>query len=286
MARLPAFRRAAPPLDGTILVTGASSGLGEAFARQLAPTARHLVLVARRAERLERLRQELVAAHPSLKVTVEVRDLARLEEVDALVGSLAEAGIGIDVLINNAGLGDMGLLVGASWPKLEQMLRVNVLALTALTFHLYPPMVARGRGGVLNVSSGFGLVFFPGFAAYVGTKHYVTGFTDSLRIEAAGTGVVVSQVCPGPVTTEFEAGAETRLGAGVPPVLQISPDRCVRDALAGFRSGRALMVPGWLAWAGILLGRVTPRWLLRLVFAPLAWEMRRRAHPTPGSASG
>jgi uncharacterized protein len=270
---------ARPPLDGTILVTGASSGLGEAFARQLAPTAAHLVLVARRAERLERLRDELLAVRPSLAVTVEVRDLARVDEVDALVASLAAGGIEVDVLINNAGIGDIGMFEGSSWPKLEQMVRVNVLALTALTLHLYPRMIARGRGGVLNVSSGFGLVFFPGFGAYVGTKHYVTGLTDSLRVEAAGTGVAVCQLCPGPVATEFEAGSDSRVGAGVPTFLQITAERCVRDALAGFRRGRALIVPGWLAWGGILLGRVTPRWLLRLVFTPIALEMRRRATP-------
>ncbi|MEZ4235827.1 MAG: SDR family NAD(P)-dependent oxidoreductase [Myxococcota bacterium] len=268
---------ARPPLDGTILVTGASSGIGAAFARQLAPTARHLVLVARRAEALAALRDELVAAHPALRVTVAPCDLARPAELDALVAQLAADRVEVDVLVNNAGIGDMGLLDGASRAKLDQMLQLNVLAVTQLTLHLYPGMVARGRGGVLFVSSGFGLVLFPGFAAYVGTKHYVTGFADSLRVEAAGTGVCVTQACPGPVRTGFEDGAENRLGQPIPPWIMITPECCARDTLSAFRAGRALVVPGWLAWFGISLGRLTPRWLLRLVFAPIAWEMRRRS---------
>ena len=97
----------------------------------------------------------------------------------------------------------MGLYEFADWEKTLQMIRVNVEAVALLTHRFLPPMLKQRRGGILNVSSGWGLSFMPGFAAYVGTKHFVTGFTESIRLEAKSMGVVVSQVCPGPVATEF-----------------------------------------------------------------------------------
>jgi hypothetical protein len=268
-----------PPLDGTVLVTGASSGMGVEFARQVAPTARALVLVARRRERLEALRDELVAAHPRLRVEVEARDLTVSAEVDALVDSLDARGLQVDVLINNAGLLDeLGLLDGSRWSGVDRMLQLNVVAFTHLVVRLYRPMVERGRGGILTVSSGFGLVALPGFAAYCGTKHYVTAFTEALRAESAGTGVVVTQACPGPVNTEFLDAPANRFGVGVPPWAMISAERCARWALGAFRSGRAMAVPTtWWIWLSIGSGRLSPRWVLRPVFALVARAMRRRA---------
>ena len=264
-----------PPLDrSTILITGASSGIGLELARQLAPRAGGLILVARRTERLEALRTELVGRRPDLVVSVQTCDLGDRAATDAMLARV-EAEVGsIDVLINNAGMGDMGLFELADWDKVARMLELNVVALTHLTHRLLGGMSARGRGGVLQVSSGFGLEFLPGFAAYVGTKHYVTGFTEALGIEARGRGVVVSQLCPGPVATEFEELAGNFTGRKVPGWLELSAAECVRAGLRGFERGRALIVPGFAMKLLMLFGSLSPRWLKRLVYRPVAAQLR------------
>ena len=266
----------APPLDGTILLTGASSGIGRAMARQLAPTASALIIVARRESRLQELATELRAAHSALTVSVQPCDLGDLAAVDAMLARVAEEVGPVDVLINCAGLGDIGVFDLADWSKLRLMVDVNCTALTYLTHRLVPGMRDRRRGGVLNVSSGFGLVFMPGVAVYAASKHYVTAFTEGLRLDLVGTGVVVSQVCSGPVDTEFEEVAGNPTGMEVPSLILLSPERCAAVALRGFRRRRALIVPGF--WIGLLLwlGRLTPRPVSRLIYRWMAPALRRR----------
>jgi len=251
-----------PPLDGSVLVTGASSGIGEVIARMLAPRARRLVLVARREERLQALADELRAAHPRLEVEIQCCDLvdprARRELLEAL-----DAGSPIDVLVNNAGFGDQSLFERAQWTKLDRMIALNIGALTQLVHHLLPGMIERGRGGVLNISSGFGLSWVPGLAVYIGTKHYVTGFTESLRAEVIGQGIVVSQVCPGPVLTEFHDVTENTTGQRPPRFVMITAEQCAREALRGFERGRAIIVPGFYIRNLLRLDAITPRWLWR-----------------------
>lgn len=272
-----------PPLDGSVvMVTGASSGLGREFARLLAPRVRTLVLVARRVDRLEALRDELTATRPALSVVLAPCDLVDRAATDAMLDAVARDVGAVDVLVNNAGMGDMGLFERSSWDKTRQMLAINVDALCHLTRRLLPGMVERRRGGVLNVSSGFGLQFMPGFAAYAGTKHFVTGFTESLRLEARRTGVVVSQVCPGPVATEFEEVAGNFTGQKVPGFIELDAPTCARAALAGFERDRALVVPGLAMKVVMALGAATPRWVLRLLYGPVAARLRalQDAHET------
>jgi short-subunit dehydrogenase len=263
-----------PPIDhGTILVTGASAGLGVEFARQLAPRARRLILVARRRDRLEQLRAELVERHPKLEVRVEECDLADRDALTALCDRIdAEVGV-VDVLVNNAGFGDAGMFDLASWDKLERMIELNVRALTYLTHRMLRPMIERRRGGILNVSSGAGLQFYPSFAAYIGTKHYVTGFTEALRTEVSSFGVVVSQLCPGPVSTEFNevAGVPKKIDVGR---VSLSAERCVRIALRGFSRGRALVVPGFLMALVMAFAGMTPRFMRRLSMRLAAPRLR------------
>jgi short-subunit dehydrogenase len=268
-----------PPIDdAVILLTGASSGIGREMARLLAPRARALALVARRRERLEQLREELSGAREGLAVSVHACDLADLDAVSTMLGAVRAEHGDPDVLINNAGLGDAGLFDRTDWNKTRQMIRVNVEALTLLTRELVPNMVERGRGGVLNVSSGFGLSFMPGFATYAGTKHYVTAFTEGLRLDLRGTGVVVSQVCPGPVETEFNeiAGVPDAVS---PRLLRLSASRCARVALRGFERNRALVVPGVLMSVLLWANAFTPRWVLRLLYWPVSRALRRRLPP-------
>ncbi len=243
----------------TAMVTGASSGLGEVFARMLAPRVRRLVLVARREDRLLTLRAELVAAHANLD---EVRICRADLSVEAERERLAAAECGeIDLLINNAGLGDYGDFAGSDWERSRAMLEVNVAALTRLAHAVLPGMRARRRGGIINVSSLAGELFMPDFAVYAATKAYVTRFSEALRLETREDGIAVVAVCPGPVHTEFGAVAhrpgQSKRDMPLYGLLYARPEKVVSDALDALHSGRACVFPTWrVRWlaAGI-------RWL-------------------------
>lgn len=265
------------PLDGgVVLVTGASSGIGRELARQLAPRAKAVALVARRKERLDALAAELEAAKPGLRALAVSCDLSDLEACDRMLAEVERELGPVDVLVNNAGFGDMSMFDRADWPKTKRMIDVDVTALVYLTHRALPGMVARGRGGILNVSSGFGLNLAPGFAGYVGAKHFVTAFTECLRMDLCGTGVVVTQVCPGPVDTEFDDNLGNFLGRQAPAFVTLSPARVARAAVRAFLCRRALVIPGFWMKGLVRLGAWSPRWLLRWVYGLAARAMRRR----------
>ncbi len=258
----------------TVLLTGASAGIGNEMAKMLAPKVQRLILVARRVDRLEQLKTELTAKHPALIVTLEPCDLADLDAVGALCDKLA--GTEIDILINNAGVGDLGMFELSDEQKTQFMIRLNCQSLVLLTRRMLPGMVKRNRGGILNISSGFGLAVTPGMAAYIATKHFVTGFTESLHMELAGTNVVVTQVCPGPVRSEFAGHLGNFTEQKAPGFVEIDAATCARQSLSAFARGRAMFVPGFVIWLIMLMNAATPRWLLRLVMHPLARLLRRK----------
>jgi len=263
-------------------LTGASAGIGREIARLVGPRARVLVIVARRRERLEELAGELTSKSPGLKVDVRPTDLSDPDAAVAMVDAVAAEHGPVDVLINNAGLGDVMLFEVSDPAKNQRMIDVNVSALVAMTRAVIPAMVQRKGGGVLMISSGFGLTWLPGLAAYIGTKHFVTGFTESLRCEMAGTGVAITQICPGPVATEFEAIAGNPTGEKVPSIIEISAQRCARESIAAFDKRRAMHIPGLLIRWFTRLGIWTPFWLRRLLYGPIARELRRRIASNAG----
>lgn len=152
------------------LITGASAGIGREFARQLARRAQSLILVARREERLSELRDELTGNHPGLTVHIRKINLANLSQVEELIAWLEREKIDVDLLINNAGLGDLGPFATSDPARNEEMMLVNMVALTSLTRRLLPQMIAKNRGAILNVSSSAGFLPIPGFAIYAATK--------------------------------------------------------------------------------------------------------------------
>src|SRR5260370_40076242 len=248
-------------IDGcSALITGASSGIGREFARQLAGRARSLILVARRDERLNQLRDELRQQHPNLIVHIRKTDLADLAQLKELVAWLGREKTDVDLLINNAGLGDLGPFATSDPPRNEQITLVNMVALTSLTRHLLPQMIANKRGAILNVSSSAGFLPIPGFAVYAATKAYVTSFSEALRAELRGTGVSVCTLCPGPVPTEFQEAAKRPGGQpeGGPEFVQVSAEQVVRDALAAIEADRPLVIPGFVMKIGMFLVRITP----------------------------
>jgi short-subunit dehydrogenase len=252
----------------TALITGASAGIGREFARQLASRARTLVLVARREERLNELRNELRNRNAQLNVHVRVVDLCHKLQINELVPWLEQNKIDIDFLINNAGLGDVGPFATSPPARNDEMLQVNIVALTTLTRALLPQMISRKRGAILNVSSSAGFLPIPEFNVYAATKAYVSSFTESLRAELRGTGVTVTALCPGPVHTEFQAKAQRAGGRpdDAPSPVYVPVQQVVRDALAAIESDKPLVIPGFLMKLGMFLVRITPLSILRLAW--------------------
>src|SRR6266536_902407 len=254
-------------LDGcNALITGASAGIGREFARQIAGRGRSLILIARREQRLNELRDELKQQHPNLTVHIRKTDLADLTQLKELVAWLEREKIDVDLLINNAGLGDLGSFATSDPIRNEQMTLVNVVALTSLTRHLLPQMIARKRGGILNVSSSAGFLPIPTFAVYAATKAYVTSFSEALRAELRGTGVSVCALCPGPVHTEFQevANRPDAQREDGPEFVHVSVEQVVRDALTALEDDRPLVIPGRPMKIGMFLVRITPMPILRL----------------------
>jgi short-subunit dehydrogenase len=254
----------------TVLITGASAGLGEEFAMQLAGRAGHLVLTARREDRLHEVAARIRECEPGVKVTVIAVDLSKHTECVRLMDELAAQGIMPDLLVNNAGLGDYGEFATAEWPRLEAMLRVNVEALTYVAHAVLPGMIARGGGAILNVSSLASLMPIPDFAVYAATKAYVTSFSEALRIELREHGVSVLAMCPGPVRTEFGAVARRADGGREMPgrkFFYVPKEQVVAEGLAALEQGRARVFPAWkTALAAAVLSAV-PMVLLRLALS-------------------
>jgi short-subunit dehydrogenase len=254
----------------TALVTGASSGIGEAIARELAPRLLSLVLVARREDRLKALARELQGRYGSLRVEIIAADLSTASGVEQVLSELQNRQLSVDILINNAGLGDIGTLRSAPWTRLEPMLLVNVVALTRLTQALLPAMVERQRGAILNVSSSASFLPIPSFAVYAATKAYVTSFSEAVRAEVSSKGVNVTALCPGPVPTEFNAVASRPGGKrefSSPSWLAVTPQEVALEALRGLQTNKPLVMPGLGLKFVVTALRLTPRWVLRILFS-------------------
>jgi short-subunit dehydrogenase len=258
-------------IDGcSALITGASAGIGREFARQLATRARTLVLVARREQRLNELRDELRNRNAQLNVHARAVDLCDKTQIDDLIAWLDQNKIDIDFLINNAGLGDYGSFATTDAERDDRILQVNIVAVTLLTRGLLPQMIARKRGSILNVSSSAGFLPIPGMAVYAASKAYANSFSEALRAELRGTGLTVAALCPGPVHTEFgdvakRPGGEPERG---PEFVYVSVEKTVRDALAAVEADRPLVIPGLAMKIGMFLVRITPMSILRL-----AWRL-------------
>ncbi len=240
----------------TALITGASGGIGEALARALATDHHDLVLVARSEPALRRLADELAAAH-AVTVQVVSADLSAPGAAARLVAALE--GRQIDVLVNNAGFGDYGLFHESDPSKVAQMIALNVATLTDLTRALLPAMVARGSGRVLNVASTAAFMPGPLMAVYYATKAYVLSFSEAIADELRGTGVTVTALCPGPVATGFQAGADMGQSKLVKGKQLMTADECARLAVAGMNKGKPVVITGTMNKLQALSPRFMPR---------------------------
>jgi len=236
----------------TALITGASSGIGEQFAKQLADRGYELILVARRADRLEALAESLpVAAH------VIVNDLGK--DAAKLADQVAKLGVEVDLLVNNAGFGLRGRFADLPVERQAEMVRVNCEAVVVLTGLFVPPMIERGRGGVITVASTAGMQPLPYEATYGATKAFALNLTDALHTELKGTGVKALSVNPGPVPTEWQqvAGYDESGGEMMPGAIEA--DQVVREGLRAYDRGKRSMVPGRLFRNFMRLNATAPR---------------------------
>ncbi|MFT4519052.1 MAG: short-subunit dehydrogenase [Halioglobus sp.] len=249
----------------TVLITGASSGIGEALAMKFAEDGYSLVLVARSEDKLQALARQLEKKTVG-RVWVEAADLSHRGSAKKLAATIARQGVEVDILVNCAGVLEHGRFVDLGSNTQQNMIDLNVSGLTNMLHHFLPPMVTRGKGRVLNVASIAAFQPVPSLAAYAATKAYVLSLTESLVEELSGTGVSITALCPGVTATNMYANAQEKSGG-----LEI-PDYAVGDvddvAAQGYRAclkGDAICVPGAINLAATVAGRATPRWILRRI---------------------
>lgn len=253
----------------TALVTGASSGIGERFARQLAANGCGLVLVARRRERLEALAAELRRRH-EIDVEIIEADLTDPAQLRPVEDRLADPARRVELLVNNAGFGTSGDFAALPVDGEDREIRLNVLALSRLAHAAVTSMVEYRHGGVLNVSSLAGLVAAPGTATYNATKSFVTTFSESLAMEVEPHGVHVTALLPGFTRTEFQHRSGFAPSA-LPGVAWLGADAVARDGLRAVAAGDHVCVPGAQYKAASAALRLVPRRALRQI-VPRVWR--------------
>jgi uncharacterized protein len=248
------------------LITGASAGLGEGFARAFAAKRNDLVLTARRVDRLEALAAEL--RQSGIRVEVFAADLAEDDAPAKLLADIAAAGLTVDTLVNNAGFGLNGAIVDLDADRQLGMIDLNCRALVALSRGVLAGMIAAGGGGILNVASTAAFQPGPWMAVYYATKAFVLSFSEALHEEVKDQGVRVAALCPGPTRTEFADVA----GMGDSALFErfaVDPDGVIRDGIAALDGNRAVKISGVMNRIAAEAIRLTPRGVARRVSGSL-----------------
>lgn len=249
---------------GTALVTGASSGIGEALARRFAQLGFDLVLVARGVERLQALAQAL-RTEQGVRVHVHACDLSVPDAPRALAAALRRARCRVDVLVNNAGVVGWGEFARQTAEQHRAVVELNVGATTQMLAQFLPPMLRRGAGRVLNVASVAAFQPLPRLAAYAASKAYLLALSEALAEELRGSGVTVTTLCPGITATPMLRGAQrgSRGLQRLPPIVIGEADAVAAEGVAACLDGALVCIPGTLNQAAVLAARATPRVLLR-----------------------
>jgi uncharacterized protein len=240
----------------TALVTGASYGIGEAFAQRLAAEGAHLILTARSQERLDALAQSLRKQF-SINIAIIAADLAEPSAPASIFAEAQRQGLQVDLLVNNAGFGVVGDFALLPPDRQLEMIQVNVTALVALAHLFLQPMLARRAGAIINVSSTAAFQGVPYFAVYSGTKSFILNFSEALWAECRAQGVRVLALCPGSTESNFHAVAGTSQRAHRQPMQ--TAEEVVDVALRALAQGRSHVVSGWNNWLMVQAERLVPR---------------------------
>jgi short-subunit dehydrogenase len=246
------------------LITGASSGIGLELAKCFAADGCRLVLMARNTTALQSLADELQRTH-KIEARVLTADLSLSETPKHIFEELHEAGITVDVLVNNAGFGALGAFAELPLQRQLEMLQVNISALTELTGLFLPGMIQHQRGGILNIGSVAGFEPGPGMAIYHATKAYVLSFTEALAEELTGTNLTVTALCPGPTTTNFGKVANFLRERQLKKIPKMSAQKVAQYGHDAYRKGRVLAIPGLRNHFLIFLVRILPRRCVRRI---------------------
>ncbi len=267
------------PIPQRAIITGASSGFGVRFATTLAPKCNEMILIARREEALQEVERELQEINPSLKVIIIPCDLSDANQRTELLAKLSDLTSLSTLLINNAGLGDYGAFENSSWEKINQMIQVNITALTHLSYGMIPKLKQTG-GGIINISSLAADLFIPDFAVYAASKAYVTSFSEALRVELNAANLSVTAVCPGPVATGFGkvARREGFTGNMTPgrDYFDTPVDVVINDAIKGFQKRKALVYPN----LKIRIISLFLKWLPKCILRRIMSTRPRQVKPT------
>ena len=241
------------------IITGASAGIGEVFAKQLAQQGNNLILVARRKDKLDQLATKLTSQY-SIQVETIAADLATMESSQEIEKHVQEKGWAIQGLINNAGFGDRGSFLDISLDRQLQMIQLNVTTLINLTYRLLPNIKKQSQPFIINVASTAAFQAGPNMAVYYATKAFVLSFSEALHEELKAEGIQVSALCPGATDSEFAVSAnmtDTKLfKAGA-----MTADAVVKKALR--KKNKAIVITGWKNIAGVWSGKLTPRVVTR-----------------------
>src|SRR4029450_10722383 len=267
-----------------VLVTGASSGFGEEFARQYAEKGHPLVLVARRLDRLQTLAEKIRQQH-RIEVVVEQVDLSDVAAVSQLHQRLRERGIAIDILINNAGHGLQGPFLDGQLDAALAMVQLDVASLTAVTHVFAQDMRTRGRGKILLVGGRLAYQGVQNFAVYSAAKAYVLRLAEALHRELKRDGITVTTLCPGMSDTGFATAAQQKITPAL-KLLMMQPAPVVRAGIRALQAGRISVVPGWANKASVMFTRATPRWLHQAVFARVMGATTERGDAYSASIKG
>lgn len=246
------------------LITGASSGIGEAFARRLAEEGHNLLLVARSEDKLHLLCDELKREHKITAHYVAV-DLIDFEADERLFKETQQHGLEVDWLINNAGFGSMGDFAKLDLETELEMINLNIAALVAITHHYLRQMRGRRRGTIINVSSAAGFQPIPFMATYAATKAFVTSFTEAIAEENRPYGIQIMALCPGPTETRFFEASKIKEPYGVKGTQ--TPEEVVETALKAVNRGKTKVVSGWQNYIGAVFGKLSPSSLTTRVIA-------------------
>lgn len=242
------------------LITGASSGIGYELAKVFAENKHNLILTARRTERLSLIKEEILSKHNNIDIYVFPMDLTEDNATDILFDKIQKANLKIDILVNNAGFGDFGLFEDADKEKLENMIRLNMLSLTALCKLFLPQMIARKSGRILNVASTGAFQPIPYMAVYGATKAYVQSFSEAIAEELRVHNIFVCSLCPGPTSTEFGNAAGVKDNSAVFSITKIASSKNVaRFAYKKLMKGKRIAIHRFKNKVQVFLNRILPR---------------------------